>query len=106
MGRQGEVCGALTGGVLIVGLAHGRDRAEDKETKEAVTAKAAEFVKRFAGVNGALRCRDLTGLDVGSEEGLQEYHAQNLHERCSRIVSNAVRELLDLLDEWGTGKDD
>ena len=103
MGRQGEVCGALTGGVLIVGLAHGRDRAEDKETKEAVTAKAAQFVQRFAEVNGALRCRDLVGLDVGSGEGLREYHAQDLHERCSRIVSNAVRVALDLLDEWGTG---
>lgn len=98
LGRQGEVCGALTGGVLVMGLVHGRDHAEDKEAKEAVTAKAAQFVQRFAEVNGALRCRDLIGLDVGSEEGLQEYHAQNLHERCSGIVSNAVRELLDLLD--------
>ena len=103
MGRQGEVCGALTGGVLVVGLVHGRDHAEEKEAKEAATAMAAEFVQRFAEVNGALRCRDLTGLDVGSEEGLREYHAQDLHERCSRIVSNAVRVALDLLDEWGTG---
>jgi hypothetical protein len=90
----------LTGGVLVVGLAHGRDHAEEHEAKEAVHAKAGEFVQRFAEVNGALRCRDLIGLDVSSEEGLQEYHAQNLHERCSEIVSNAVRVILELLDEW------
>jgi C_GCAxxG_C_C family probable redox protein len=98
-GRQGEVCGALTGGVLVMGLVHGRERAEETEAKEAATAKAAEFVQRFAEVNGALRCHDLIGLDIGSEEGLEEYHAQNLHERCSQIVSNAVRVILGSLDE-------
>ncbi len=98
-GRQGEVCGALTSGVLLVGLVHGRDRAEEVEAKEAAHAKAAQFVQKFAEVNGARRCRDLIGLDVSSEEGLREYHAQDLHERCSRIVSNAVRVVLDLLDE-------
>lgn len=105
VGRQGEVCGALTGGVLVVGLVHGRDRAEEKEAKEAIHARAGEFVRRFAQVNGALRCRDLIGLDVSSEEGAREYYARNLQEeRCSGFVSNAVRALLELLDEWGAGQ--
>ena len=92
----------MTGGVLIVGLVHGQDHAEEQEANGPVHEKVAEFVKRFAEVNGALRCRDLIGLDVSSEEGLREYHAQNLHERCSAIVSNAVRVILELLDEWET----
>jgi C_GCAxxG_C_C family probable redox protein len=105
VGRHGEVCGALTGGVLIVGLAHGRDRAEEQEAKGAVHAKAGEFVTRFAEVNGALRCRDLIGLDVSSEDGIREYYARNLlEETCSGIVSNAVRVILELLDEWGAGQ--
>jgi C_GCAxxG_C_C family probable redox protein len=98
VGRQGEVCGALTGGALVVGLVHGRDSAEEKEAKEAVHAKAGEFVRRFAEVNGAVRCRDLIDLDVSTDEGVQEYYARNLlEEKCSEIVSNAVRELLELL---------
>jgi C_GCAxxG_C_C family probable redox protein len=101
VGRQGEVCGALTGGVLAVGLVHGRDRAQETEAKNAVHAKAGQFVQRFAEVNGALRCRDLIGLDVSSEEGVQEYYARNLlEEKCLGIVSNAVRVVLELLDEW------
>jgi C_GCAxxG_C_C family probable redox protein len=101
VGRQGEVCGALTGGVLAVGLVHGRDRTEETEAKNAVHAKAGQFVRRFAEVNGALRCRDLIGLDVSSEEGVQEYYARNLlEERCLGIVGNAVRAVLELLDEW------
>lgn len=104
VGRQGEVCGALTGGVLVVGLVHGRDRAEEQEAKEVVHAKAGQFVRGFAEVNGALRCRDITGLDVTGEEGMREYYARNLQEeRCSAVVGNAVHLLLGLLAEWEAG---
>jgi C_GCAxxG_C_C family probable redox protein len=104
MGRQGEVCGALSGGVLAVGLVHGRDRADEMEAKEAVHARAGEFVRGFAEVNGALRCRDLINLDVSSEEGLQLYYARNLQEeRCSAVVGNAARLVVKLLAEWEAG---
>ena len=98
LGRQGEVCGALTGGVLVVGLVHGRDSAEEKEAKEVAHGKAGEFVRRFAELNGTVRCRDLIGLDIRTEKGIQEYKALNLkEEKCSKIVRNAVRAILELL---------
>jgi C_GCAxxG_C_C family probable redox protein len=101
LGLQGEACGALTGGVLVVGLAHGSDHPPEREAKDAVYARTGEFVRRFAEVNGALRCRDLIGLDVSAEAGLEEYRARNLgEERCSGIVSNAALAILDLLGEW------
>jgi C_GCAxxG_C_C family probable redox protein len=103
VGRQGEVCGALTSGVLIVGLVHGRNDAKEIEAKEAAHAKAGEFVRRFADVNGAIQCRDLIGLDVSTDEGVQEYYKRNLQdEKCSDIVGNAVRVILELLTEWRT----
>ena len=30
MGRKQEVCGAVTGGILVLGLRHGRGRADDR----------------------------------------------------------------------------
>ena len=100
MGRQGEVCGALTGGVLAVGLIHGRDSAAEVEAKEVAHAKAGEFVKRFAAVNGAIRCHDLIDLDVSNADGVQEYFSRNLlKEKCSHILSNAVRVVLPLLTD-------
>jgi hypothetical protein len=95
----------LTGGVLVVGLIHGRDRAEEAEVKAAVHAKAGEFARRFAAANGALRCQDIIGLDVSTEEGVEAYYARNLQEEtCTGVVRNAVRALLGLLDEWGAGQ--
>lgn len=100
IGGQGEVCGALTGGVLILGLTHGRRRAEDIEAKNKTYSKVGELVNNFAAANGAVRCRDLIGLDLTSDEGVLEFYAQNMQEeKCNRIVKNAVTAILELLDE-------
>jgi C_GCAxxG_C_C family probable redox protein len=101
LGRQGEACGALSGGVLVVGLAYGADHPLEGEAKDAVYARTAEFVRRFAEVNGALRCQDLLGLDISTEAGLEEYHARNLgEERCRGVVSSAALAILELLGQW------
>lgn len=101
VGSQGELCGTLTGGALTIGLLHGRDRADETVKKAAVTAKTAEFVRRFAEVNGALRCRDLLGLEIGTEAGSRAFQERNFKtERCAVIMKNAVQVLMELLNEW------
>lgn len=103
LGRQGEVCGTLSGGALVVGLLHGRDRADQKAQKEAVSAKTAELVRRFAQANGAICCRDLLGLELCTEAGSREFHDRNLKaERCSVVMTHAVRIVMELLNEWET----
>jgi hypothetical protein len=87
--------------VLVVGLAHGSDPPPAQQIKDALYARTGAFVERFREVNGALRCRDLVGLEVNTPAGLKEYRARNLmEERCSSIVANAVRLILHSLDEW------
>lgn len=101
IGRQGEVCGTLSGGALVVGLLHGRDRADEVEKKEAVTAKAAELVRRFAYLNGAICCRDILGVELNTEAGSREFHDRNLKSTtCSVAMIHAVRTLMELLNEW------
>ena len=90
---MGEVCGAVSGGVLAIGLLYGRDNADE------VGNKTEKFVRRFAELKGAVRCNDLTGVDLNSEEGLREYDARNLGEEiCNGVVSSAVQLLLE---DWG-----
>ena len=70
---------------------------DDREAKDLVQLKARAFVRRFAELNGALRCRDLIDMDIDSEEAVEEYYARNMKvERCNAIVSNAVRAVLEL----------
>ena len=102
MGRQGEVCGAVSGGVMALGLVYGRQEAGDKQTKELAYAKTADFVNRFTKINGDLRCRDLLNVDIGSEEGLQTYRDLHLKgDVCTGAVGSAVRILLSLMEQVG-----
>lgn len=91
--KVGEVCGAVSGGVLSIGLLYG------PKGKEIVRSKTREFVYGFAELNGALRCRDLLGVDLTTVEGTQAYQSQDLNTQCREFVRSAVALLLDLMED-------
>ena len=62
MARMAETCGALTGAFMVIGLKHGRTRAEDDAAKEKTYALCHELVRRFRARHGSLLCRDLLRL--------------------------------------------
>lgn len=98
IGKGGEVCGALTGGAMLIGLLRGREDASDLGAKDEAYAITAEFVHSFKEVNGALRCRDLLQLDIAEAGGMTSYRERNLKDNvCTVAVSNALRILVDLI---------
>jgi len=80
-----EMCGALSGGVLLIGALHGRTTPteDDRECQRL----AAEYRERFAQELGATRCCDLRASGYGSG-GTQP---------CSTLVERAARILLQVL---------
>jgi C_GCAxxG_C_C family probable redox protein len=91
MGRMGETCGAVTGAFMVIGLLHGRTKAEDQETKEKAYALVAELADQFRRRNGSLACRELLGCDLGTPEGQQYAHDQGLAAtRCAKFVRDAA----------------
>ena len=100
IGKQGEACGAVTGGVMALNLLYGRDDAERREDKETAYAKAAEFMKRFEEQNGNLRCGELLQVDIGTDAGLDLYRKRGLKEDvCIGAVNSAVRLVLEISEE-------
>ena len=99
----GEVCGAASGGVLALGLLYGEDQ------DEAVTHLTQQFMQRFADRNGAVRCVDILGFnfssmdtdaDLSSIKGLLTFGFRGGKKMCEGVVSSAVEELLDQLEDW------
>ncbi len=99
----GEVCGAVTGGVLAIGLLYGQDYSE------AVGIMTEEFVRRFAERNGAVRCIDLIDFDIGSVMDGEDirsilrllwFFARGGRKICNGAVSSTVRVLLEQWEEW------
>lgn len=79
MGRRQEVCGAVTGGILVLGLRHGRGRTDSRTATEQTYLETRELMDRFAAKHGSCLCRQLfLGCDLVTEEGQRRFKADDL----------------------------
>ena len=71
MGRMREVCGAVSGMLLVAGLETGAIVGSDREKKAENYAEVQALAEQFRAQNGSIICRELLGLDKagGSEAG-------------------------------------
>ncbi|MBC7130584.1 C_GCAxxG_C_C family protein [Candidatus Bathyarchaeota archaeon] len=100
IGHSGSVCGALTGAVMALGLKYGRDRPEQFEAYQTCMNKSLEFYKSFEKIFGSIYCRDLTGCNLSTPEGLEKFRMHQIKEKkCVKYVEYSVRALLKLIKE-------
>jgi len=100
LGREGEVCGAASGALMVIGLANGQTSPEQREAKERTYQLTRRFLAEFARRTGALHCSDLLGCQIGTPEGMQRAQSQDLFKTvCPTLVSEASQILSELLDE-------
>lgn len=98
MAHLGEACGAVTGALLVIGLKYGRAEAADEAAKEKTYAVSGEFVKRFKSLHGSIKCPELIGCDIGTEEGMKQARENNLFDNiCSKLVRDAAEILERIL---------
>ena len=98
IGNTGAVCGAVVGAVMAIGLKQGR--ADTMEEMLGNLAVAREFRRRFEAEMGDIRCRELTGLDLSTEEGLKQLMSSDTPQKvCFPAVGAAYRLVVDLLQE-------
>lgn len=57
--RCGEICGAVTGGVMAIGLCNPYNDCTDTQAKEHIAVLTREFIGKFREKYGCLRCNDL-----------------------------------------------
>ncbi|NPU84082.1 MAG: C_GCAxxG_C_C family protein [Syntrophaceae bacterium] len=96
MGRKQEVCGAVTGGILVLGLRHGRGTTEGRPSTEYTYLKTVELMDRFAARHGSCLCRELLrGYDLKTEEGRRHAKAEDTMGRICRPCVHTVIEILE-----------
>lgn len=87
--RSGNICGAVSGGVLAIGLCFGRSQPGQSpdETVRRVRAFLAKCEQRFGSTN----CERLVGCRLDTPEGQQFFKEHNLREKCAGFTSEAAR---------------
>ena len=87
--RTGEICGAVTGGVMALSLMFGRDRAEDSIT--GVYGKVQQLQAEFKKECGSVNCSALIGCDLATDEGHRAFVERGLHKKCLQFTGLAAR---------------
>ena len=98
--RKGEVCGALTGALMVLGMLYGQsDKAHPKDREQA-NFVTNEMMERFADLCGSCRCNELLGYDISTPEGAAAAKADKLFiEFCPKMVEKAVDILEGIIAE-------
>ncbi len=94
--RRGEICGAVSGALLVLGLAHG---SATPEGKEQVYRLSQEFMQKFEAKHPGILCRQLLGYDLNQPgEYQQAKEAGVFNTICPLLVSDAVEILQSMLE--------
>jgi len=95
----GSTCGALTGALMVLGLAVGYDRYSP-ETKAELSTLSLDFISRWQEQIGSLDCRDI--LEIDPTDPLQKQAAKDAGitaQRCTNCVETAVLQTEEFLRE-------
>ncbi len=90
--RSAQTCGCVTGAVMAVGLTQeGVTPEANRVEKEKTYEKVQRLLREFAGRNASTRCLDLLGCDIGTPEGREFAHKNELFKtRCANLIRDAV----------------
>ena len=100
MGRLREVCGAVTGMFMVVGLKYGYSNPYDKELKTEHYKLIQYLAEKFKEENASIICRDL--LSLTNTKTSNSYIPSDRTESYykERPCTNLVISAANILDEY------
>lgn len=95
--RMGETCGALTGGIMAIGLVVGSEKLEEFDAYKCAMELSYKLYNRFMKKYGATRCYEIQEKVLGKsydfkdeKEGAAWYQDGGLYE-CPMVCATAAR---------------
>jgi C_GCAxxG_C_C family probable redox protein len=95
--RTSDLCGAVSGAILGLGLVMGRESSTD--SVEPVFAATQALLADFERQHGSTNCRVLTGVDLNTPQGQAAFRESGQATRCAALVEQATQNALDLIHQ-------
>ena len=89
---RGDTCGAVSAGIMALGLAFGDDR-------DLIHEKVHQYQEMFTARFGSTICRELLGYDFSIPGEREKCMASGTKERCAEFVPEAAEMVEKLLGE-------
>lgn len=99
MGRMREVCGAVSGMLLVLGMLYGYDTPGDDISKKRLYGEVQQLAGKFREENGSIICREIL-KNPPSDPNPTPRTAEFYEKRpCAKMVLTAGRLLDDFIKE-------
>jgi len=91
-----NICGAVSGAIMALGMLTGRDKPEDprEELNSTIHKLMGEFEEKYGSTN----CLELLDCDLGTQEGMEKYLDNNLWGKCKELTEEATGMAMSLLE--------
>lgn len=97
--QTGELCGAITGAILTLGMLTPVDAEDPVGSKRRTGKLAKEFQKRFQEKFGDLRCHPLLKREIQATEETPAAQELDLTNRCDILIVSAVEIVEEMRGE-------
>ena len=89
---MGQICGAVTGAVMVIGLKSGMSLEKTYESNQKVYDITGRMVDEFKKRNGSVICKKLTGVNVSDAEAYRQARKEGrFYSVCPKFISDAVQ---------------
>lgn len=96
IGRCGSICGALTGGVMAIGIKYGTNKPSPEKRLKAYEL-SRRLYKEFENRHGSVFCRDLIGYDLSNPDDLKKARSTKaFEEKCPIFIRTVMECLIDV----------
>ncbi|WP_042331084.1 C-GCAxxG-C-C family protein [Desulfosporosinus orientis] len=94
---QGNICGAVSGAIMAIGLKHGNDEPSVQDFSNKAIFLTRELIQRITAKHGCYTCKGLTGIDhMNLEEGMKFYRELGIAEKICRPV---IIDCIEIVEE-------
>jgi len=96
MGRKEEICGAVSGGIMVIGAKYGRGENEDRNVTDNTYVKIRELMDKFSEKHGTYICRKLLNdCELTTDEG-QKIFKEN--DYLNKICKPCVKSVVEIIE--------
>ena len=96
--KTGNICGAVSGAILAIGLKYGKMEHGDNDATEKTRGLVREFIREFTLRHGSVNCTDLLGYNLSNPEEYEQARKSGLFfTKCPEFVNDAAAILEKIL---------
>jgi len=96
--KTGNICGAVSGGIMVIGLKYGKTKEGDDAATEKTRALVRKFMQEFTERHGSVNCTELLGYNLSKPEEYEKARDSKLFvTKCPELVGDAAAILEKIL---------